>query len=171
MESSRRGSITTQVLTSSKESKQNQESVDTPEEIITLTRRLIASGGDIRALLSSDQPLSTMQAQSDDTGKGGAGQKIVSKVEEEEEEERTSRKNDLSVLLDCVLPCQMKLPAMVSLPPSPSLIAGILITCRIGQERQPICRYEQPLTPSTMSTTSSATGDRHKVGDSPCYLF
>ena len=87
MEVSRRGSITTQVLTSSKESKQNQESVDTPEEIISLTRKLIASGGFIRALLSSDQPLSTMQAQWDDTGKEGAGQKIAIKVEEEEEEE------------------------------------------------------------------------------------
>ena len=90
---SRRRSITTQVLTPSKESMQNQESVDTPKEIISLTRRLIASGGDIRALLLSDQPLSTMQSQWDDTGKEGAGQKIVGKVEgdEEEEEEQEER--------------------------------------------------------------------------------
>ena len=84
---SRLGSITTQVSMPSKESKQIQESVEKQEEITSLTRKLIASGGDIRALLSSDQPLSMMQAQWDDTGKEGVGQKIVSKDNDEEEDE------------------------------------------------------------------------------------
>ena len=94
----------------SEEFKQNNDSIDRqPEEISassqSLTKRLIASGGDIRALLSSDQPLSTMQAQSDDTGKADAGQKIGSKDndeeedEEEEDEERFVRPPRLRVTL------------------------------------------------------------------------
>ena len=90
------------------DSEQNDHCIDSPELCAvnsqSLTKRLIASGGDIRALLSSDQPLSTMQAQWDDTGKEGAGQKIISKdddeeVEEDEEEERFVRPSRLRIAL------------------------------------------------------------------------
>ena len=74
-----------------KESRPNHHSIDTPEKIRAdpqlLTRKLLASGGDIRALLSSDQPLSSLRAQTVDTGKEGAGQQIASKDEETEEDE------------------------------------------------------------------------------------
>ena len=52
-----------------------------------LTRKLLASGGDMRALLLGDQPLSSLWAQTDDTVKEGAGQKIVSKNKDDEDEE------------------------------------------------------------------------------------
>ena len=81
---------------SSQDIEQNHHNIDPPEEEISaisqsLTSKLIASGGDIRALLSSDQPLSTMQAQWDDTGEEGAGQEIASKDNEEEEDEEEER--------------------------------------------------------------------------------
>ena len=85
--------VLTQVQPQSQESEQNHDNnIDPPEEITTvssqpLTRRLIASGGDMRALLLSDQPLSSLRAQTDDTEKEAAGQKIVSKDDEEDEEE------------------------------------------------------------------------------------
>ena len=94
-----KNSIASQVLTQAQPQPQSQESeqnhgnnIDPPEEITTvssqpLTRRLIASGGDMRALLLSDQPLSSLRAQTDDTEKEAAGQKIVSKDDEEDEEE------------------------------------------------------------------------------------
>ena len=87
----------------SQESKRHHHNIVTAEETTAnsqpLTRRLLASGGDIRALLSSDQPLSSLWAQTADTGNGkeGAGQKIVKEdedeeeVEEEEQEERFVR--------------------------------------------------------------------------------
>ena len=76
------------------ESMPNHHNIDTAEGATaipqSLTRRLLESGGDIRALLSSTQPLSSLWAQSADTGnrKEGAGQKIVKKDEDEEEEEK-----------------------------------------------------------------------------------
>ena len=71
------------------DSRQNNHKIDKPlairEEPQLLTRKLLASGGDIRALLSSDQTLSSLRAQTVDTGKVGAGQKIVNKDGEKEE--------------------------------------------------------------------------------------
>ena len=91
----------------SQESQQHHGSMDTAEATTaipqSLTRRLLASGGDIRALLSSDQPLSSLWAQSADTGnrKEGTGQKIDEKdeeeVEEEEQEERFVRPRRLRI--------------------------------------------------------------------------
>ena len=77
----------------SQELKQNHLNIDTTEMTTassqSLTSKLLASGGDIRALLSSDQPLSSLWAQSADTGNGkeGAGHKIVENDEEEAEED------------------------------------------------------------------------------------
>ena len=85
--------IATQVLTQPQELNQDDRSMDTPEETTVnsqpLTKKLLASGGDIRALLSSDQPLSSLRAQTTTIGNGkeGAGQKIVKNDEEEAEEE------------------------------------------------------------------------------------
>ena len=78
----------------SQESQQNHHNVETAgEEAATnsqpLTRKLLESGGDIRALLLSSQPLSSFRAKTSDTGNGneGAGQKLIIKNEEEEVEE------------------------------------------------------------------------------------
>ena len=93
-----KNSIASQVLTQAQPQPQSQESeqnhgnnLDPPEEITTvssqpLTRRLIASGGDMRALLLSDQPLSSLRAQTDDTEKEAAGQKIVSKDKDKDKD-------------------------------------------------------------------------------------
>ena len=75
------------------ESKQNHHIVDTAEETPAaksqlLTNKLIASGGDIRALLSSNQPLSSFWSQSADIGGKSAGQKIATKDDEEEGEDQ-----------------------------------------------------------------------------------
>ena len=51
-----------------------------------LTRMLLASGGDMRALLLSDQPLSSLWAQTADTGNEAAGQKIVSKDKDKDKD-------------------------------------------------------------------------------------
>ena len=58
-----------------------------------LTRKLLASGGDIRALLKSNQPQSSLRALTADIGKVSAGQMTESKedIEEEEYEERFVR--------------------------------------------------------------------------------
>ena len=75
----------------------HDNNIDPPEELTTansqpLTRKLLASGGDLRALLLSDQPLSSFLAQTDDTGKEGAEPKNDNKDEEEVElEERFVR--------------------------------------------------------------------------------
>ena len=94
-----KNSIASQVLTQAQPQPQSQESeqnhgnnIDPPEEITTvssqpLTRMLLASGGDMRALLLSDQPLSSFRAQTDDTGNEAAGQKIVSKDKDKDDEE------------------------------------------------------------------------------------
>ena len=93
-----KNSIASQVLTQAQPQPQSQESeqnhgnnIDPPEEITTvssqpLTRMLLASGGDMRALLLSDQPLSSLWAQTADTGNEAAGQKIVSKDKDKDKD-------------------------------------------------------------------------------------
>ena len=77
------------------ESHQQHGSMDTATETTAnsqpLTKKLLENGGDIRALLSSSQPLSSFLASTTNTGGKSAGQQIASKVKaaaaEEEEEE------------------------------------------------------------------------------------
>ena len=57
----------------------------------TLTRKLLESGGDVQGLLSSNQPLSSLRAQSGDSGELGAGQKTAGLEYEEEGEEKEER--------------------------------------------------------------------------------
>ena len=84
--------VLTQVQPQSQVSEQNHDNnIDPPEEITTvssqpLTRMLLASGGDMRALLLSDQPLSSLWAQTADTGNEAAGQKIVSKDKDKDKD-------------------------------------------------------------------------------------
>ena len=75
------------------ESKENHHIVDTADETPAaksqlLTNKLIASGGDIRALLSSDQPLSSFWSQTADIGEQDAGQKIATQDDDEDEEDQ-----------------------------------------------------------------------------------
>ena len=95
------GGVGCSIILQSQSQAQSQDSdhdnnIDPPEELTTassqhLTRKLLASGGDMRALLLSDQPLSSFLAQTDDTGKEGAGQKILSKDKDDEEVEVEER--------------------------------------------------------------------------------
>ena len=75
----------------SQESTQTHHNIDTAEATTAnsklLTMKLLESGGDIRALLLSHQPLSSLRAQTADTGNEGAEPKNDSKDEEEVEEE------------------------------------------------------------------------------------
>ena len=50
----------------------------------TLTSKLLESGGDVRALLLSSQPLSSLRSQTEDSGAKGAGQKIAGQEEDED---------------------------------------------------------------------------------------
>ena len=73
------------------ESTQNHHNVDTAEATTanskSLTMKLLESGGDIRALLLSDQPLSSLRAQTADSGNEGGEPKNDSKDEDEVEVE------------------------------------------------------------------------------------
>ena len=78
------------------ESEQNLHNIEAPEVTTAnshhLTRKLLASGGDMRALLSSNQPLSSFLAQTADTLREDAEPKNDNKDEEEVEvEERFVR--------------------------------------------------------------------------------
>ena len=80
------------LLPQSQESTQNHHNVETAAVVVTaisksLTRKLLASGGDIRALLLSSQPTSSLRAQTGDTAKKDAEQDIVGEEGEEEEDE------------------------------------------------------------------------------------
>ena len=85
-------SVVLQSQSPSIESKKNHHIVDTAEETPAVKSQLLmnklrASGGDIRALLLSDQPLSSFWSQTADIGGKDAGQKIATQDEEEEEEQ------------------------------------------------------------------------------------
>ena len=76
---------------SQESTQQNHHNSDTAEATManskSLTMKLLESGGDIRALLSSDQPLLSLRAQTVDTAKESAAESVVGKDEEEEVEE------------------------------------------------------------------------------------
>ena len=75
----------------SQESTQNHHNIDTAEATTanskSLTMKLLERGGDIRALLLSHQPLSSLRAQTADSGNEGGEPKNDSKDENEDEVE------------------------------------------------------------------------------------
>ena len=80
----------------SQESTQNHHNIDTAEATTAnsklLTMKLLESGGDIRALLLSHQPLSSLRAQTADTGNEGGEPKNCSKDEDEDEVEEEEQR-------------------------------------------------------------------------------
>ena len=89
-------------LSPSQESQQHHGSMDTTKETTansqSLTKKLLASGGDIRALLLSSQPLSSLRAQTAASGDKGAEQKstVVSEDEGMEKEDKSEEKEEKS---------------------------------------------------------------------------
>ena len=74
-----------------------------------LTRKLLANGGDIRALLKSNQPQSSLRALSVDIGKMSAGQKTDSKDEEKEDiEEEAVSKEAVSDGFPSAIACSLR---------------------------------------------------------------